>query len=199
MFQLPSRKSLGTCPRSQYSACASNNVRLASPPCQWASWGPEVSCGSMVGVDPLGATEDVLWRALMRIVVSLPRRLDSELLRAVGISVNEYLTLLCLSEAPERELRMSELADATALSASRMTRLVGGLQSRGLVTKRASAEDGRGNVASLTPAGLAKLKRAWGTHVSSVRALGFDQVDPATRRVATRAMAAIAARLPDKL
>ena len=50
--------------------------------------------------------------------------LDGDLLRAVGISVNEYLTLMSLSEAPRSELRMSDLAHATALSASRMTRLV---------------------------------------------------------------------------
>ncbi len=135
----------------------------------------------------------------MRIVVSLPRRLDGDLLRAVGISANEYLTLMSLSEAPRRELRMSDLADATALSASRMTRLVDELQSRGFVTKRASADDGRGNVASLTPAGLAKLKTAWGIHVSSVRALVFDHVDPATTKDAARAVAEIAARLEDRL
>ena len=88
----------------------------------------------------------------------LPRRLDSDLLRAVGIRANEYLTLMSLSEAPGGELRMSDLADAAALSASRMTRLVDELQSRGLVMKRASADDGRGHVAILTPAGLAKLE-----------------------------------------
>jgi DNA-binding MarR family transcriptional regulator len=153
----------------------------------------------MAGVDPLGATEDVLWRALMRIVVSLPRRLDGDLLRAVGINANEYLTLMYLSEAAGRGLRMSELADATALSASRMTRLVDELQSRGLVTKRASAEDGRGTVACLTRAGRSKLKTAWGVHVSSLRTLVFDHVDPTTTTDAARAMTEIAARLEDRL
>jgi DNA-binding MarR family transcriptional regulator len=152
----------------------------------------------MAGVDPLSATEDVLWRSLMRIVVVLPRRLDRELQRAVGISANEYLTLMSLSEAPRRELRMSELADATSLSASRITRLVDEFQSRGLVTRRASVEDGRGNVAILTPAGLNKLKAAWGVHVSCVRALVFDHVDPATSTDAARALAEIAARLNDR-
>jgi DNA-binding MarR family transcriptional regulator len=152
----------------------------------------------MAGVDPLSATEDVLWRALMRIVVSLPRRLDDDLLRAVGINANEYLTLMYLSEAAGRGLRMSDLADATALSASRMTRLVDELQSRRLVTKRASAEDGRGTVASLTRAGRSKLKTAWGIHVSSMRTLAFDHVDPTTTQDAARAMAEIAARLEDR-
>ncbi len=153
----------------------------------------------MAEVDPLSATEDVLWRSLMRITVLLPRRMDGHLLRAVGINANEYLTLMYLSEAAGRELRMSELADATALSASRMTRLVDELQSRGLVTKRASVEDGRGIVASLTRAGRSKLKTAWGIHISSLRALVFDHVDPATTKDAARAMAEIAARLEDRL
>jgi DNA-binding MarR family transcriptional regulator len=153
----------------------------------------------MAGIDPLSVTEDGLWRALMRIVVSLPRRLDGDLLSAVGISANEYLTLMSLSEAPRRELRMSDLADATALSASRMTRLVNGLQVRGLVIKRESAEDGRGKVASLTPVGLVKFKRARRIHVSSVRALVFDHVDPATTRDAVRAVTEIAAHLGNGL
>src|ERR1700752_4592512 len=123
----------------------------------------------MAKADPLNTTEEVFWRALMRIVLSLPRRLDSDLVRAVGITANEYTTLMCLSEAPGRELRMADLANAAALSASRMTRLVDDLQTRALVTNRASPEDGRGNVARLTPAGFAKLKAAWPVHLASVR------------------------------
>jgi DNA-binding MarR family transcriptional regulator len=153
----------------------------------------------VVAVDPLTATEEAFWRALMRVVVSLPRCLDGYLLRAMGISANEYLTLMALSEARGRELRMTDLASATALSASRMTRLVGELQARGLVSKRASAEDGRGNVASLTPAGLMKLEAAWGGHLLSVRALVFDHVGTAATHDAGRALSEIAARLDDRL
>ena len=153
----------------------------------------------MAGADPLSETEDVLWRALMRIVTTLPRRLDGDLLWAVGISANEYLTLMSLAEAPRQALRMADLADATALSASRMSRLVDELQIHGLVTKRASAEDRRGHVASLTPAGLAKLTTACGVHVSAVRALVFDHVDPAWTIDAARALAKIATQLQDSV
>src|SRR5271168_2279641 len=104
----------------------------------------------MPGPAAMTSTEEIFWRSLMRIVQSLPRRLDLDLVRTVGITANEYTTLMCLSEAPNRELRMADLANAAALSASRMTRLVDDLQERGLVTKRASSEDGRGNVAKLT-------------------------------------------------
>jgi DNA-binding MarR family transcriptional regulator len=146
-------------------------------------------------VDPLNMTEEAFWRALMRVVLALPRRLDSDLVRAMGITANEYTTLMCLSEAPGRELRMADLAHAAALSASRMTRLVDDLQTRGLVSKQASSEDGRGNVAKLTPAGLAKLKKAWPAHLSSVRDRVFDHVDPTTVAKAAQALSEIAARL----
>jgi DNA-binding MarR family transcriptional regulator len=147
-------------------------------------------------VAPLSATEEAFWRALMRIVLSLPRRLDSDLVKTVGITANEYTTLMCLSEAPRRELRMADLANAAALSASRMTRLVDDLQSRGLVTKRTSSEDGRGNIAKLSPAGLAKLKAAWPTHLASVRRL-FNDIDPATVTNASQALSEIAAHLEE--
>jgi DNA-binding MarR family transcriptional regulator len=147
-------------------------------------------------VAPLSTTEEAFWRALMRIVLSLPRRLDSDLVKTVGITANEYTTLMCLSEAPRRELRMADLANAAALSASRMTRLVDDLQSRELVTKRTSSEDGRGNIAKLTPAGLAKLKSAWPTHLASVRRV-FNDIDPATVAKAAQALSEIAAHLEE--
>ncbi len=152
----------------------------------------------MARVEPLNESEEAFWRALMRVVLSLPRRLDSDLVRTVGITANEYTTLMCLSEAPGRELRMADLANAAALSASRMTRLVDDLQARGLVTKRVSAEDARGNVAKLTPAGLAKVKKAWPAHLASVRDRVFDHVDPATVKKAAQALSEIAAQLESR-
>src|SRR5271167_956613 len=131
----------------------------------------------MATVESLSASEEVLWRAVMRIVKVLPRHLDNDLIRGAGLTASEYTTIMHLSEAPNRELRMSDLAGATDLSASRMTRLVDDLQSRGLVTKTASASDARGNVAKLTPRGIAKLKTAWRVHLASVRRRFFDCIN----------------------
>src|SRR6202453_3411005 len=133
----------------------------------------------MPTVEPLSPTEEVLWRAVMRIAKVIPRHLDSDLVRGAGLTASEYTTIMHLSEAPNRELRMAELASATDLSASRMTRLVDDLQSRGLVTKTASSSDARGNVAKLSPRGMAKLKSAWPVHLTSVRRLFFDYIDSA--------------------
>jgi DNA-binding MarR family transcriptional regulator len=149
----------------------------------------------MVRVEPLSGAEDDLWRALMRIMLSLPRHLDRDLMLAVGVNSNEYLTLMSLSEAPNRELRMTDLARSTYLSASRTTRVVDQLQARGLATKRASAKDGRGNVAALTSAGLAKVEASRWVYLARMRALVLDHIDRATAKDASQALLQIADRL----
>src|SRR5271169_2271757 len=148
-------------------------------------------------VEPLSANEEVVWRAVMRIVKVLPRHLDNDLVRAAGLTASEYTTIMHLSEAPNRELRMADLATATDLSASRMTRLVDDLQSHGLVTKTASSSDARGNVARLTPRGMAKLRSAWPVHLASVRRCFFDSIDAAAVEGVAKALAEVAFHLED--
>jgi DNA-binding MarR family transcriptional regulator len=126
---------------------------------------------------PLTRDEEALWRALMKVIITLPRVLDDDL-RGAGLSLSEYVTLVNLSEAENHERRMSDLASAIQLSASRVSRLVEELQSRGFVEKRRASEDGRGNVTSLTPAGLRQLKLAYPDHLRSARARVIDQLDP---------------------
>jgi DNA-binding MarR family transcriptional regulator len=151
----------------------------------------------MATVEPLSASEEALWRAVMRIVKVVPRHLDSDLVRGAGLTASEYTTIMHLSEAANRELRMADLATATDLSASRMTRLVDDLQSRGLVTKTASSADARGNVARLTPRGMAKLKSAWPVHLASVRRRFFDSIDAAAVEGVAKALTEVAVHLED--
>jgi DNA-binding MarR family transcriptional regulator len=153
----------------------------------------------MPAVEPLSPTEEALWRAVMRIVKVIPRHLDSDLIRGAGLTASEYTTIMHLSEAPNRELRMADLANATDLSASRMTRLVDDLQSRGLVGKTASSSDARGNVARLTPRGTAKLKSAWPVHLASVRRRFFDCMDAGALEVVAVALAEVSLHLEDTL
>jgi DNA-binding MarR family transcriptional regulator len=151
----------------------------------------------MPPVEPLSPAEEALWRAVMRIVKVIPRHLDSDLIRGAGLTASDYTTIMHLSEAPNRELRMAELAGATDLSASRMTRLVDDLQSRGLVTKTVSSSDARGNVAKLTPRGMAKLKSAWPVHLDSVRRRFFDWIDESAVDEVGKALAEVAEHLDD--
>ena len=153
--------------------------------------------GRIATDEPLSASEEAVWRALMRIVKILPRHLDNDLVRGAGLTASEYTTIMHLSEGPNRERRMADLASATDLSASRMTRLVDDLQSRGLVTKTASASDARVNVAKLTPQGMAKLKSAWPVHLASVRRCFFDSIDATVLGDVARALAEVAVHLED--
>jgi DNA-binding MarR family transcriptional regulator len=133
----------------------------------------------------------------MRIVLSLPRQLHNDLVRATGLTASEYTVIMNLSEAPNRQLRMADLADATGLSASRTSRLVDDLQSQGMVAKRASSADGRSNLAELTSLGLSKVRSAWPAHAASVRSRALDHIPPGTLAKTAKALEAVAAQLED--
>jgi DNA-binding MarR family transcriptional regulator len=154
--------------------------------------------GRVANPVPLTPTEELFWRALMRIVLSLPRQLHNDMVRATGLTASEYTLIMSLSEAPNRQLRMADLADASGLSASRTTRLVDDLQSHGLVVKRTSAADGRSNLAELTSLGLTKLRSAWPAHVESVRSRALDHIPPGTLATTARALEAVAAQLEER-
>lgn len=149
----------------------------------------------MANPEPLTPTEELFWRALMRITLTLPRQLHDDMFRAVGLTASEYTVIMNLSEAPNRQLRMADLASASGLSASRTTRLVDDLQSQGLVVKRASSADGRSNLAELTSQGLSKLRTAWPAHVASVRGRVLDHIPPGTLAKTAQALEAVAAQL----
>ena len=149
----------------------------------------------MAQAAPLTEAEEVLWRALMRLVITLPRALGEDLVRARGMSASEYTTLMHLSEAPNRQMRISDLASATALSISRMSRQLDEMQARGLVVKRRSESDGRGSLACLTRDGLTALKSAYPEHLASVRRLVMDHIDAADKDTIGRVLEAVAAHV----
>jgi DNA-binding MarR family transcriptional regulator len=144
---------------------------------------------------PLDATEERAWRALARFFVTAPQLLDDDLQRGAHISLSAYSILLHLSEAPQRTLRMTELARHAYLSGSRTTRLVDELIADGLVAKERNAADGRGFDVTLTDDGLAALKRAYPVHLRSVRSRVLDHVDPASLPCFADAVTAIAKAL----
>jgi DNA-binding MarR family transcriptional regulator len=127
---------------------------------------------------PLNDDEDLVWRSLMRLVFTLRPALDEDLQRSCGLSSTEYSVLMHLSESPDRQLRMSDLADRTSLSPSRISRVIDQMARGGLVERRpgAGSGDGRNTFAALTTAGLSSLRRAWPHHLRSVRERSFDHL-----------------------
>jgi DNA-binding MarR family transcriptional regulator len=157
----------------------------------------QVQSWVMTEVAPLTPTEEVLWRSFMRLVVTLPRALGDDLDRACGMTANEYTTLMHLSEAPNREMGITDLASATAPSVSRMSRLLDDLQARELIVKRRSEFDGRGSLACLTRYGLRSLKSAYPDHLASVRRLFMDRISAADKARMARALEAVASHVDE--
>jgi DNA-binding MarR family transcriptional regulator len=117
----------------------------------------------------LDEEEQQAWRTLINVHGRLIAQLDSELQGAHDLSLPDYEVLAHLSEAPERSLRMAELAERLLLSPSGLTRRVDGLAREGLVERRACSDDRRGTLAVLTEAGMARLEEVAPTHAAGVR------------------------------
>jgi DNA-binding MarR family transcriptional regulator len=142
---------------------------------------------------PLTPEEEAAWRALARAMLVVPRILGAELLETHGLTMSEYSVLMNLSEAPQRSMRMSELADAVALSGSGLTRVVERLAHQGLVERIRCQTDARGQVAQLTDAGFARLTAAYPRHLEGVRRHVMDPLSSLDLVAFAKAMGQVAA------
>src|SRR5919201_4695508 len=139
------------------------------------------SCGYHPGVSTvrwLRAHEQATWQAFLHASLSLMHQLDRELQRDAGIPHAYYMILGVLSEAPERRLRMSELAATLWSSPSRLSHAVARLEERAWIQRVACVTDKRGAIAVLTEPGLQALSAAAPGHVEGVRRHLFDQLTP---------------------
>ena len=127
--------------------------------------------------DPwLSEAELASWLSVVRLITRLPWAIDTQLQRDADLSMVEYMTMAMLSDAPGRSMRMSELAERTSTSLSRLSHLVKRLESRDYVRREPDPADGRFTNAILLPAGMAKLDSAAPAHVAYVRRLVVDNI-----------------------
>jgi DNA-binding MarR family transcriptional regulator len=140
---------------------------------------PMAAGDTRAAADPrwLTADEQAAWRAYIRLAKMLMRQLDRDL-HPFGLTTNDYEILVELSESPNHRLRMTELADLTAQSRSRLSHQVTRMEARGLVHRDACDGDKRGTFAVITPRGLAVIERVAPYHVESVRRHFIDQISP---------------------
>jgi len=122
------------------------------------------------------------WRAFAAAMVKLRWALECQLQHDVGLSFIEYYALARLSESPGHTMRMSELAEVTNASLSRLSHLIKRLELRNLVRREPDPSDGRYTNAILTRAGLRLLSASAPTHVAKVRELVIDALSPAELR-----------------
>ena len=126
----------------------------------------------------LDAEEQRTWRAFVAATRMLFDTLDRELQRDADMPHTYYEILVRLSEAPDRQLRMSHLADVCGSSRSRLSHAIARLEERGWVRRRASPDDRRGQFAELTDEGFRVLAAAAPGHVEGVRSHLLDPLTP---------------------
>ncbi len=118
--------------------------------------------------DQYGDDQVAAWRALLLAQNAVLRAIDEELAAAQAVPLHVYDVLLELNAAPERRLRIKELAARTVLTRSRISRLVDELVAAGLVERVPDQADRRGSLAALTPAGRDALKAAAPVYLAGI-------------------------------
>lgn len=108
------------------------------------------------------------WRAFITAHATLIDFINRRMLEADVIPLHWYDVLIEVYEAPERRLRLSELARKVVLSKSGLTRLVDKLVEAGLLERQSSPEDGRGAYAVLTDTGLEVMRKAWPVYAQGI-------------------------------
>ena len=119
----------------------------------------------------LSDEQQAAWRPFVALLLRLPALLDAQLQRDAGITQFDYLVLSGLSEAPDRTLRMSELAATASSSLSRLSHVVSRLEAKGWVRREPCPGDGRFINAVLTEEGWQKVLATAPGHVAAVREL----------------------------
>ncbi len=118
-----------------------------------------------------GAPDLAVWRAIFKVNVCMSRELDHRVEAAHGMSLSSLQALICLDEAPDGRMRMSDLADAAGLSRSGLTRLADRLEQGGFISRDRCCDDARGAFACLTDDGRKRVVAARSTYQEAVEAL----------------------------
>jgi DNA-binding MarR family transcriptional regulator len=151
--------------------------------------------GEQAAVNWLSPEELDSWLSVARLMTWLPWSIDQQLQHDSGLATVEYQVLACLSQSPQRMMRMSSLAVVTNASLSRLSRVVKRLEDRGFVRREPDPADGRFTNAIVTDAGVGKIEAAAPAHVAHVRSLVIDVLSPEQLRRLGQAAERILSRI----
>jgi DNA-binding MarR family transcriptional regulator len=155
--------------------------------------------GGTPGHDPrwLAEEEQRVWRSFLTATRLFFEQIERQLQQDAGLPHAYFEILVRLSEAPDRTLRMSQLASTSLSSRSRISHAVARLEESGWVRRRPCVDDRRGALAQLTDEGLAYLRAAAPGHVETVRAYFFDALTPEQQAALRDATDAMVAKMSD--
>jgi DNA-binding MarR family transcriptional regulator len=136
--------------------------------------------GQKPGGEPnwLTPTEMAAWRRYIIASRRLLEALDTDLDQH-DLTMADYEILAQLSDAPERRMRMAELAEIAMLSRSRLSHRMKVMEEAGWVRREACPDDKRGFFAVMTAKGWKAIVAAAPDHVASVRSRFVDKLSKA--------------------
>jgi DNA-binding MarR family transcriptional regulator len=130
----------------------------------------------------LTPSEMVAWRRYIIASRQLLAALDADL-KEHNLTLPDYEILALLSDAPDRQMRMSELAKIALLSRSRLSHRMKVMEKAGWLKREPCPVDKRGYFAVMTPKGWKAIVAAAPDHVESVRARFLDHITKADQQV----------------
>jgi DNA-binding MarR family transcriptional regulator len=127
--------------------------------------------GDLPEPDPFSPEQFLAWRGFLRVHEAVTRELDRRMRAEHDLPLPEYGILITLVTAPDMRLRMSELGARRLVTPSKISRAIDKLEDGGLVKRTADPGDRRSFFATLTRAGVKRLRAAQVTHHTVVREL----------------------------
>lgn len=109
-----------------------------------------------------------VWRLLLTANVKALRCIEERFSEAGLPSMDWYDVLLTLKQAPNQQVRLSELAEKVLLSRSNLTHLIDRLEKAGLLRRERCPSDRRGTFAVITEAGLAMQQKMWTVYAEGI-------------------------------
>lgn len=145
----------------------------------------------------LNPAEMKAWR---QYIIASRRLLDAldEDLAAHDLSMADYEVLAQLSDAPDRAMRMSELAEVAMISRSRLSHRIKVMEQAGWVRREPCPVDKRGSFAVMTSKGWKAIVAAAPDHVESVRTRFLDALDKADQKALADIFERVTERVKDK-
>ncbi|GAB4378232.1 MAG: helix-turn-helix domain-containing protein [Elainellaceae cyanobacterium] len=136
----------------------------------------------------LDLARNLLWRLFLTVHTRLVEQVEQDLKQAKLPPLEWYDVLLALKQAPNRRLRLSELAEVLLINRTNVTRLTDRLEKAGLLCREACQDDRRGAFAVLTEAGLAMQQTMWKVYSQSIQEYFARHLDDEEVRVLTIAL-----------
>ncbi|MET8234658.1 MarR family transcriptional regulator [Micromonospora sp. NPDC005298] len=141
------------------------------------------------------AEELRIWRDFIETTEALSSQVGARLQTDAALSPGDYVVLLALTEAQDRQLRSSALAAHIGWERSRLSHHLGRMERRGLIRRQECPTVPRGAEVLLTPAGADAFRQATVPHLRAIRELFVDALTADQLRAAGEIAAALRAHL----